>query len=92
MKLSVRTLLLLMATVGFSLGIFMPMPVIRAAWAVYLEPIVLLGLLPIVCSTFASAADDLWQTPEFTFVAALFGFLGFSAIVTIGMLVPTGGY
>ena len=38
--------------------------------------------------TFASVANDLWQDPEITFVAAIFGVLGFAAIMVLGMMLP----
>ncbi len=88
MTLSVRTLLLFSATSATTLAVLTPTHHPLPAYAALMELCGLLALLIMVCVTFASAADDLWCDPGSTFAAALFGFLGFAAILMVGMLLP----
>ena len=87
-KLSLRTFICFSAASATTFGIFLPSHDALATFAASIELIGLLALLMITCATFASVADDLWRDPEFTFAAALFGFLGFSVILFLGMLAP----
>ena len=46
----------------------------------------LMLLLTVVCVTSASIGQDVWQTPEATFVAGLGGLLCFSALLASGLM------
>ncbi|KAA5538921.1 hypothetical protein FYK55_26150 [Roseiconus nitratireducens] len=46
----------------------------------------MIALLAFVCILFASIADDLWRDPGATFVAGLFGFLGYAVIISLALL------
>ena len=80
--------MLFVASFATTFGVFTPSHDLSEPFAALIELFGLLALLVIVCATFASAADDMWRDPGSTFVATLFGFLGFSAILILGTLVP----
>ncbi len=88
MTISLRTALFLVAALAALFSVFAPEHRILAARSDLFEQIAMLSLLMTVCGTFASVADDGCRDPGSIFVAALFGVLGFFAILFLGLLVP----
>ena len=77
-----------MGTCSISLGVFAGPDDSTGAFELTFDAVSLLALLLVVCVTFASIADDVWQDPASAFVGGLIGVLGFCAIVLLGMLIP----
>ena len=86
--LSIRTLLLAVAVIAAYLGVFVSASRESGPYAAIGVISCLVALLALVCAVFASVADDLWRDPDSTFVAALFGFIGYAVIVALGTLFP----
>ena len=86
--LSIRTLLLAVGVIAAYLGVFVSASREFGPYASVAVMSCLIVLLALVCALFSSVADDLWQDPDSTFVAALFGFLGYAVILVMGTVFP----
>ncbi len=86
--LSLRTLLMAVAVSAAYFGVFVATSYRAGPYTAVGVVACLVALFILVCATFASIADDFWRDPDVTFVAAIFGFLGYAVMLALGMLFP----